>query len=403
MSIQRIHRVGNHLTVVLKGETISISNCTDQLFDQVMNNQDDAEAVKHLLMPTYFEKVAAIEEKREIIDSINSSKYLSLEGNNVYIKSVSELTVPEDFALALRAAENAGDDDLVQSYINFWTLVSLNPDSRARTNLFWFLNKYGMQISSSGLFVAYRNVVLKKEGSEISSKFAKAITKAYTKLKFKKRRNPSDYVMVQTNGKYEYVESNKLITPHLGNLQDLYEELGKETAPVYTDAYSKTFTIKVGTPVVMDRDKCDPVQENTCSTGLHVAGKDWLQANYFGNISLKVLVNPADVVAVPPKDSYGKMRVCAYYPIEILDRDEDGNILNESSFDGFEDDFINIITYDGPVNNEDEGNYSLNIPHIVEIDRTTIQERLEDIKYRHGVKEENYYEEEEDPYDDWYR
>ena len=51
--------------------------------------------------------------------------------------------------------------------------------------------------------------------------------------------------------------------------------------------------------VTMKRDACDSVQENTCSSGLHVAGKGWLKRNYFGNNGLVVLVNPADVVAVP--------------------------------------------------------------------------------------------------------
>ena len=47
------------------------------------------------------------------------------------------------------------------------------------------------------------------------------------------------------------------------------------------------------------RDKCDTVQENTCSTGLHIGGRGWLKKNYYGNTGLACLINPADVVAVP--------------------------------------------------------------------------------------------------------
>lgn len=32
---------------------------------------------------------------------------------------------------------------------------------------------------------------------------------------------------------------------------------------------------------------------------VHVASKDWLTQNYFGDIGLICLVNPANVVAVP--------------------------------------------------------------------------------------------------------
>ena len=73
----------------------------------------------------------------------------------------------------------------------------------------------------------------------------------------------------------------------------------------------------------MPRNKCDSVQENSCSRGLHVAGKSWLTSNYFGDTALMVLVNPADVVAVPPIDNYGKMRTCAYYPVSIVEFDKE--------------------------------------------------------------------------------
>ena len=376
-----IHRIDNHLTVVLPEETISISTCTDDIFDQVNENKGNAEMIKSILLPNYSAKLAEYEVKKEMIDGFNQSKYLSVKGASIYIKAVSELTVPEDFAVSLYQAEQAENDNLVQSYINFWTLVSLNPDSRVRTNMFWFLNKYGMTISQSGLFVAYRNVILKNEGSGITQKMAKAITKAYTKIKFKKGKNPSKYTMIGKGDGFKCVKLSDYPGDFSKTLKDYYEDLSKETSPVYTDDYSRTFTIKVGTPVTMDRTLCDSDQDRTCSTGLHVAGKTWLQASYFGNIGLKVLVNPADVVAVPGADNYGKMRVCAYYPIAILERDVNGDIIDDTDIDGFEDDFTNII-YDGEINNEDHGNYSLNIPECVEIKRETILERLKDIKYK---------------------
>lgn len=37
---------------------------------------------------------------------------------------------------------------------------------------------------------------------------------------------------------------------------------------VFTDHHSHSFKIKIGEMVTMPRDKCDTVQENTCSTGL---------------------------------------------------------------------------------------------------------------------------------------
>ena len=68
---------------------------------------------------------------------------------------------------------------------------------------------------------------------------------------------------------------------------------------VFTDHHSHSFKIRIGEMVTMDRNKCDTVQENTCSSGLHIGGKGWLKKNYYGDTGLACLINPADVVAVP--------------------------------------------------------------------------------------------------------
>ena len=92
-----------------------------------------------------------------------------------------------------------------------------------------------------------------------------------------------------------------------------------------------------------------------------------------------VLVNPADVVAVPPEDNYGKMRVCAYYPIQLIQRDENGYIIDEKIDDGFEDDFMHHIAYSGDINNTDIVNYTVDIPEIPEISKKKILNRLVEI------------------------
>lgn len=378
----KIIRIKNHITVILdNGTMLTNSNCTDELYNNVMANQNDEEQVQCLLVPEFCKKKEEIEVKTKMLTDFTASKYLSVFGNSVYIKSVSELTVPEDLAVALFKAEQDQDTELVQTYLNFWTLCSLNPDSRARTNLFWFLKRYGMVISKSGLFVAYRNVQLKSEGSEISSKWAEFISTSYSKIKYKFKKSPKNYfVGKDANGDKVCVLTESSLTKVKGNLQELYNKLNdQDLSPVYTDAHTRTFTIKIGEPVTIDRSKCDSVQENTCSRGLHVAGRTWITKGSFGNISLMVLVNPADVVAVPPDDNYGKMRCCAYYPVQLIERDEDGEIIDQVIDDGFEDDFMHHIAYSGDVNNTDIINYTVDIPEIPEISKKKILNRLVEI------------------------
>lgn len=383
----KIIKLKKHITVILDdGTLLTNSNCTDEMYNQVLDNQEDEETVKCVLVPELCKKQEEIEIKTALLENLSNSKYLTRRGQSLYIESISQLTVPEDLATALYKAEQEEDKDRIQTYLNFWTLCSLNPDSRARTNLFWFLNKYGMTISKSGLFVAYRNVNLKKEGSTMSSNLASFISDAYAKIKYKQKQAPSKYNIYEDEevDMVYYCHKNTVNVKDkefIGNLEDLYKQLGTDdVAPTYTDGYTGTFNIKIGEVVSMPREKCDSVQENTCSNGLHVAGKGWLSRNYFGGHSLMVLVNPTDVVAVPHADNYGKMRTCAYYPIQVVQWDKEGNIIDNDIEDGFEDDFIDTILYQGEINNEDTGNYSVKIPSIPEIDRSNILDRLEDIK-----------------------
>ena len=77
-----------------------------------------------------------------------------------------------------------------------------------------------------------------------------------------------------------------------------------------------------------------------------------------------------------PVDDYGKMRTCAYYPVSVVEFDDNGDIIDMDIEDGFEDDFIDKICYSGKKNNNDSNPYYLNIPDIPELDKSKINDRL---------------------------
>ena len=372
----KIIRIMNNITVVLNsGEIISSDNCTDEMFKSIYNNQNSEDFVRSILIPEFATKVAIAEQRKDFVTNAKNSKYLTVKGSSVYLLNISELSIPEDLVDAILLAEKEENEDLLQTYFNFWTLVSLNPDSRCRQNLFWFLNKYGMTISRSGLFVAYRNVNIKKVGTFIDPKLADFVSSEYTRVKFVSKKSPKDYLVLKTVDGYVLTKTQCDNT--IGNLSALYKQLSDvEVSTVYTDGYTGKFEIKLGEIVSMPRENCDSVQENSCSKGLHVAGKTWLKENYFGEVGLMVLVNPADVVAVPPVDGYGKMRTCAYYPVSIVEFDDNGDIIDMGIEDGFEDDFIDKICYSGKKNDNDANPYYLNIPDIPELDKSKINDRL---------------------------
>jgi len=386
----KVTRIKTSITVILNDDTLLTSNnCTDEMHNDVLENLHNEELVRTILMPKYSELKEDIDNRMDMLDNYNKSEYLTAEGNSLYIKSISELSLPGDLAVAIWNAELADDLELLSTYLNFWTLTCLNPDAEARKNLFWFLNRYGMTISRSGLFVAYRNVVLKSEGTNISPKWTKFITESFTHVRHKLKKNPRNYFLGKNaDGEKICTTKKDKLTKVKGNLFEMYNELSNEdTAPVYTDGYTKKFTIRIGQPVTMNRAKCDPNHNNTCSRGLHVAGKSWLSSNYFGDTGLRVLVSPTDVVAVPPQDSYGKMRCCAYYPVAVVGFDEDRKIIDEDIADGFQDNFMDMISYVGEVANKDDENvYVLDVPTIPEISRSRIADRLEDIKASLKIK-----------------
>ena len=379
----KLIRVMDTLTVVLNnGDIISTDNCSDEMFRDIFDNQDDEEIVKGILLPEFFEKKELAELKQGLFDGLDGSNHLVAKGSSVYLPNISELSVPEDLVTAILKAEKNNNGELLQTYLNFWTLVSLNPDSRCRQNLFWFLERYGMTISKSGLFVAYRNADVKKSGAHIDPKLANFISSEYARIKFVSKKSPKDFVVkMLSDGTLQVEKKNAAFhTADTKTLADLYQQLSDiEISTVYTDQHSRTFEIKIGEIVSMPRESCDKVQENTCSRGLHVAGKDWLQQNYFGSVGLMVLVNPADVVAVPPQDNYGKMRTAAYYPVSVVEWDENGKIIDFGIEDGFEDDFIDKICYSGMKNADDINPYQVVIPDIPEIDKSMINNRLLEI------------------------
>ena len=96
-------------------------------------------------------------------------------------------------------AEEKGDEVELRKFKNFWTLVSLNPDSRVRNNLFWFIRKWDMQLTDSGLIIAYRNADIKEE-AKYSTKDVKWIIHAYYQAKYIDHNDPY-LILIDVNGK----------------------------------------------------------------------------------------------------------------------------------------------------------------------------------------------------------
>lgn len=331
-----ILKINNTLCITFSdGNTYETNNCDEEILDFLKENFNNEDIIKkHFL-----------KDEVDLTEDVLNSEVLILRGNSVYMKGVSELSIPSDFVAKILQAEAEGNEKELTKYKNFWTLVSLNPDSRVRNNLFWFIRKWDIQISDSGLIIAYRNAELKNECIlGLSNEDIKKLINQYYETKYINNIDPATIPFIEGH-----------------SLGEMYNAIinEEEFGPIYTDAHSHTTEIRLGHPVRMPREKCDADQEHSCSSGLHVGAKGWLRQNYFGDVGLKVLVNPANVVAVPTIDNYGKMRVCEYCPISLIDYDENGNVIEKLNDIKEDIMYLNSIKYDGTLNNNDLDNYEI--------------------------------------------
>lgn len=316
------------------GEEFDSHEEVEALWQFILNNKDDEEAV--------YQKVMGTKSTNNLKTLLDNSKYLVLRGMSVYMPSVSEISMPSDLVQMFLEAEQNEDHIGITTLINFWKLVSLNPDARVRNNMFWFIRKWEMKISPAGFIIAYRNARIKsKEGRNLEE--IKDICAHYYQCKYIDKVDPKT---VEYKGQ---------------NLQEAYDNVYDNT-PIFTDVYSGTTTIKLGQKVSIPREECDPRQEESCSAGLHVGAKGWLKSNYYGDVGMQVLVNPAKVIAVPTIDSYGKMRTCEYYPICLIDFDENGDVIEpvhdlSNDIKYLQQEYKEV--YNGEVNNEDFDHYTI--------------------------------------------
>lgn len=265
----KIIKINDSVTVRLDDGTQYVKEMSDEEFNKIVNMDEDQ-------IVEFFSQETLVSRKK-----IQNSGILTLRGDSVYWPDVCGYSMPVSLVRRVIEAEEAGNDTLMQTYRNFWTLMAMNSDSRCRENLFWFLEKWGMTVEKSGFFLGYRNV-------------------------------------------------------------DKTKEKG-----VYTDAHSHSTRIEIGRVVCMPREQCDCNQDHQCSSGLHVAGAEWLTEGYYGEVGMAVLVNPADVVAVPCDAGYGKLRTCAYLPIGLVEYDDNGNVIPYNVRDGFESAYVGRVIYEG--------------------------------------------------------
>lgn len=337
----RILLTEDTLTVIINNKFLSTTVDIYEKFKKLEKIKDLETNIDEILSILYSGEInTMLEEKnRELSDEY---KDILLESGEIiktatgYALSIyPKVDIPE---LLLYKIKEILDDIFVKNIedkkylnlkynalLNFWKLCLLNPNPRSRSYLFEFLSNHDLKINCNGLFFAYRSVVKVKDNND---KYNRFVNDAYLQVSKKWKKKISNY-SIYKNPKGDFfisVNGNKN-SIFIDNLKNAYNSLSAETS--YTDSYSKTFDIRIGQPVKMDRSLCDSNEKIECSRGLHIGNKTFSFSS-FGDTKILCLINPMNVVSIPHNDC-NKMRVCEYLPIAVLN-EKDSNILEREEF-----------------------------------------------------------------------
>lgn len=315
-------KVTNVIKVGNTGKVIIVLNDTDTM--ELQRDADtivklgsafmigDYETILKEIYPNYY-------NKKEEIELLENCDVLKVHGNNIYLKEIDEVSMPQDLAIKIAKDWKEGKD----KFIKFWKLLLNNEDERVRNNLFLFMKEWGIEIAESGLLLMVRNANIDTSTMYQQDEIDELVFKARKVWKTKLNK-VNIYLDEKNNLHMTRAKSMKIKGvdtsgyTFLSNLQELVDNNGESTnfRSEHTNPDGSYFKFELGEVMSMPRSACDSNQEQVCSTGLHFTSPKWLNNGYFGNTTLLCLVHPADIVAAPI--DYQKVRSSSGLPMKIV-------------------------------------------------------------------------------------
>jgi hypothetical protein len=182
-------------------------------------------------------------------------------------------------ALTKRMVAMIQEDFPVEPLVAFMENLMENPSKRAVNELYGFLEKNTLPITSDGCFLAYKKV-------------------------------RTDYLDCHSGS----VLNKPAVYMTEADLASIAEASGKTN--------EVTVEVVDGVTVVsMERNLVDDDQNRTCSTGLHFCSKEYL-GSFGGQRILILKINPRDVVSIPNDYNDSKGRACRYEIADEIDQDK---------------------------------------------------------------------------------
>jgi len=370
-----------------------------------------------------YEKAKAVQRGAEYLATLEE---FEMKNGSLYLKGISRSLPPllvEEF-LEVVGRNFGTDNDEFLALQRFFMWCCLNPRAEVADKLFNFLKKNAFGITKQGFFVALRNVVTLHGGTEL----VQFVSNAYNKVKAVWKKKPDEYHVFLKNGEYKMVHADAMYKKetctcsycdgtgtipecdeeyddseecpecngtgeyedlvlavegeNLGNLTELYLDLPNRAENRFTDAYTKTFDIRIGRPVSMPMESCRWNTDDCGSAGLHFTS-DEIHYVGCGDTSVLVLINPMKVVGI----GESKGRCYEYLPIMTVPTEEATEILHDLDFDTLElDESYAVRELDNLAEKAKEGfteerkKYDFNLPALSAVEVYTIVKSLDEIK-----------------------
>jgi hypothetical protein len=220
-----------------------------------------------------WETVQDIIEPKQVVLNFGQGN-VSVEGDKIFWKGREMHN-----ALTKRMVAMIQEDFPVEPLVAFMENLMENPSKRAVNELYGFLEKNTLPITSDGCFLAYKKV--RQDYFDVHS--GTVLNK------------PAAYMTDEDTAALE-------------------EAVGKNN--------EVTVAVEDGVTVVsMERNLVDDDQNRTCSTGLHFCSQDYLRS--FGGERIVILkINPRDVVSIPNDYNDSKGRCARYEIVDEIDKDK---------------------------------------------------------------------------------
>lgn len=345
--------VNDVLTIVLQnGDIISKPNATQDDFKAAQNASSEADlftlVMSQEVRDEKMKRDAEVSRMKAIqkgLTELASFNDFVVDGYTVYLKGISrslpQILVEEFLAIIGAYSEMGISNDEIEKSLpynesyqglkRFFMWCCLNPRAEVAHELYRFLKENSFRITKQGFFVALRNVVSLCDDTALVD----FVSNSYNKIKAIWKKDPSNFNVWRDSNNFLHLQDfnyqPSVDMTNVGNLTDLYLELPEMKSNRYTDAWTKTFDIRVGVPVNMPMSDCNWSTQDCAAAGLHFTA-DHINYVGCGDTSMLILINPMKVVGI----GEFKGRCYEYLPLMTVPTEESTTILHDLNFDTLE-------------------------------------------------------------------